>query len=163
MQSWVGKLPDYPHPVASSLSGRMVVELGALTAATAAVAAIVGGFLSSAVFAMTSFGYAIAVYVVWPMAKIFIKFCSGLISGILESDNYVELFSDGRISSKLYEIYAFGGVSSSLKILVPMALVLMGMVFVIRFTLSRRPKNYNKWVRSAFYISCVDELIDYVH
>ncbi|KAK6158444.1 hypothetical protein DH2020_005758 [Rehmannia glutinosa] len=41
---WVGKLPDYPHPVASKISSRMMVELGVLTAAMVAAAVVVGGF-----------------------------------------------------------------------------------------------------------------------
>ncbi|RVX00769.1 putative inactive ATP-dependent zinc metalloprotease FTSHI 1, chloroplastic [Vitis vinifera] len=46
--SWVGKLPEFPHPVASSISSRMMVELGMVTAVMAAAAVVVGGFLASA-------------------------------------------------------------------------------------------------------------------
>ncbi|KAI7994444.1 hypothetical protein LOK49_LG11G02837 [Camellia lanceoleosa] len=99
--SWVGKLPEYPHPVASSISSRMMVELGMLTAVMAAAAVVVGGLLASAV--------------------------------------------DGGIFSKLYEVYTFGGVSSSLEMLKPIMLVFLTMVLLVRFTLSRRPKNFRKW------------------
>ncbi|KAK9094052.1 hypothetical protein Scep_025521 [Stephania cephalantha] len=145
--SYVGKLPEYPHPVASSISSRMMVELGILTAVMAAAAVIVGGFLASAVFAVTSFLFVAAVYVLWPVAKPILKLVSGLVFGILERiwDNVVDLFSDGGIFSKLYEYYTFGGVSASLQMLKPIMLVFVTMVLLIRFTLSRRPKNFRKW------------------
>ncbi|KAK9121974.1 hypothetical protein Syun_019591 [Stephania yunnanensis] len=145
--SYVGKLPEYPHPVASSISSRMMVELGILTAVMAAAAVIVAGFLASAVFAVTSFLFVAAVYVLWPVAKPILKLVSGLVFGILERiwDNVVDLFSDGGIFSKLYEYYTFGGVSASLQMLKPIMLVFVTMVLLIRFTLSRRPKNFRKW------------------
>ncbi|KAK3024195.1 hypothetical protein RJ639_043772 [Escallonia herrerae] len=147
MQSWVGRAPDYPHPVASSISSRVMVELGVLTAAMAAAAVVVGGFLASAVFAVTSFVFALAVYVLWPVAKPFLKLFVGLTFGILEriGDKIVDIFSDGGIFSKLYEVYIFGGVSSSIQMLKPILLVFCTMVILVRFTLSRRPKNFRKW------------------
>ncbi|XP_059645162.1 probable inactive ATP-dependent zinc metalloprotease FTSHI 1, chloroplastic [Cornus florida] len=145
--SWVGKSPEYPHPVASSISSRMMVELGMVTAVMAAAAAIVGGFLASAVFAMTSFIFATVVYVVWPMAKPFFKLFFGIVFGILERvwENFADIFGDGGIFSKLYEVYTFGGVSASLEMLKPIMAVFLTMVLLVRFTLSRRPKNFRKW------------------
>ncbi|XP_059442469.1 probable inactive ATP-dependent zinc metalloprotease FTSHI 1, chloroplastic isoform X2 [Corylus avellana] len=145
--SWVGKVLDYPHPVASSISSRMMVELGMLTALIATAAVVVGGFLASAVFAVTSFIFVATVYVVWPIVKPFLKLFFGLILGILERvwDNVVDLFSDGGIFSKLSQFYTFGGVSASLEMLKPITFVLLIMVLLVRFTLSRRPKNFRKW------------------
>lgn len=145
--SWVGKLPEYPHPVASSISSRMLVELGMVTAVMAAAAFIVGGFLASAVFAVTSFLYVAIVYVVWPISKPFLKLFFGIVFGILErfGDYFVDIFSAGGIFSKLSEFYTFGGVSASLEMLKPIMLVLLTMVLLVRFTLSRRPKNFRKW------------------
>ncbi|KAL3499211.1 hypothetical protein ACH5RR_038304 [Cinchona calisaya] len=147
MMSWVGKLPEYPHPIASKISSRMMVELGVLTAAMAAAAVVVGGFLASAVFAVTSFIFVVAVYVVWPVVKPFLKLFFGLIFGVLERvwENFVEIFSDGGIFSKLYEVYTYGGVSASIEMLKPILLVFGTMVILLRFTLSRRPKNFRKW------------------
>ncbi|KAK9926949.1 hypothetical protein M0R45_024155 [Rubus argutus] len=145
--SSVGSLPQYPHPVASSISSRMMVELGVVTALMAAAAVVVGGFLASAVFAVSSFVFVSTVYVVWPIVKPFIRFFLGLIFGILERvwENIVDFFSDGGIFSKLYEFYTFGGVSASLEMLKPISIVLLTMVLLVRFTLSRRPKNFRKW------------------
>ena len=108
----MGKVPEYPHPVASSISSRMMVELGMVTAVMAAAAVVVGGFLAAAVFAVTSFVFATTVYVVWPIAKPFVKLFLAIIFSILERvwDNLVDVFSDGGIFSKLYEFYTFGGV-----------------------------------------------------
>ncbi|KAK6263271.1 hypothetical protein QUC31_009087 [Theobroma cacao] len=147
MTSWVGKVPEYPHPVASSISSRMMVELGMVTAVMAAAAVIVGGFLAAAVFAVTSFVFVTTVYVVWPIVKPFVKLFLGIIFSILERvwDNLVDVFSDGGIFSKLYEFYTFGGVSASLEMLKPITVVLLTMVLLVRFTLSRRPKNFRKW------------------
>lgn len=145
--SWVGKSPEYPHPVASAVSSRMLVELGMVTAVMAAAAVIVGGFLASAIFAITSFVYVIAAYVVWPLVKPFLKFFLGIALGILERvwENFSDIFSDGGIFSKFYEFYTFGGVSASLEMLKPISLVFLTMVLLVRFTLSRRPKNFRKW------------------
>ncbi|KAF3448725.1 hypothetical protein FNV43_RR09438 [Rhamnella rubrinervis] len=145
--SWVGKLLEYPHPVASSISSRMMVELGMVTTVMAAAAVLVGGFLASAVFAVTSFVFVTISYVVWPIAKPFIQLFFGLVFGILERlwDNVVDVFSDGGIFSKFYEFYTFGGLSASLEMLKPITAVLLTMVLLVRFTLSRRPKNFRKW------------------
>ncbi|XP_057802494.1 probable inactive ATP-dependent zinc metalloprotease FTSHI 1, chloroplastic [Salvia miltiorrhiza] len=145
--SWVGKLPEYPHPVASKISSRMMVELGMLTAAMAAAAVVVGGFLASAVFAATTFVYGVAAYVIWPLTKPFLKLFLGLIFGVLERiwDNLAEYLGDGALTSKLYELYTFGGVSASIEMLKPIMLVFVTMVLLVRFTLSRRPKNFRKW------------------
>ncbi|XP_073301814.1 probable inactive ATP-dependent zinc metalloprotease FTSHI 1, chloroplastic [Primulina huaijiensis] len=147
MMSFVGKLPEYPHPIASNISSRVMVELGVLTAAMAAAAVVVGGFLASAVFAVTSFVFATAVYVIWPVTKPFINLFLGLIFGILERvwENLADFFGDGGITSKLYEVYTFGGVSASIEMLKPIMLVFLTMVLLVRFTLSRRPKNFRKW------------------
>ncbi|TYI00521.1 hypothetical protein ES332_A11G139800v1 [Gossypium tomentosum] len=57
MTSWVSKIPEYPHPVASSISSRVMVELGMVTAVITAVAVLVVGFLLAAAFAVTSFKF----------------------------------------------------------------------------------------------------------
>lgn len=145
--SYVGKLPEYPHPVASSISSRMMVELGMVTALIAAAAAVIAGFVGSAIFAVTSFVYAATIYVVWPLVKPFLNLALGIISNIAESiwEYVIDIFSEGGIISKLSEFYTFGGVSASLEMLKPIMLVFVTMVLLVRFTLSRRPKNFRKW------------------
>eukprot|EP00268_Persea_americana_P045697 TRINITY_DN4673_c2_g1_i3.p1 TRINITY_DN4673_c2_g1~~TRINITY_DN4673_c2_g1_i3.p1 ORF type:complete len:957 (-),score=199.60 TRINITY_DN4673_c2_g1_i3:587-3457(-) len=145
--SYVAKLPEYPHPVASSISSRMMIELGVLTATILAAALVAGGLLASAVFVATSFIFVAAVYVVWPLAKPILKVCLGILSGFAERifDNISDFYSDGGFISKVYEFYTFGGVSASLEMMKPIMLVGLTMVLLIRFTLSRRPKNFRKW------------------
>ncbi|CAN8325730.1 unnamed protein product [Cochlearia groenlandica] len=145
--SWVGKVADFPNPVASSISSRVMVELGMVTAVIAAAAVVVGGFLASAVFAVTSFAFVTTVYVVWPIVKPFLKLFSGILLGAIERswDYLIDVLGDGGIFSRLSDFYTFGGVSSSLEMLKPILLVVITMVLLVRFTLSRRPKNFRKW------------------
>lgn len=151
----MGKVPEYPHPVASSVSSRMMVELGMLTLVIAVAAAVIGGFLASAVFAVTSFIFAATVFVVWPIVRPFLKIFLGLLLGIFERvwDNVIDLSSDGGVFSKISEFYTFGGLSASLEVLKPIIIVLLTMVLLVRFTLSRRPKNFRKWVNVAYFCS----------
>ena len=150
----MGKLLEYPNPVASSISSRIMVELGVVTAVMAAAAAVIGGFVASAIFAATSFLYAAAFYVVWPIIKPLLKLGLRIILGILERiwDNVLDLFTDGGFFSKIYEFYTFRGISASLTMMKPILLVLGTMVLLIRFTLSRRPKNFRKWVLLFSYL-----------
>nr|VDC74963.1 unnamed protein product [Brassica rapa] len=147
MTSWVGKVTDFPNPVASSISSRVMVELGMVTAVIAASAAVVGGFLASAVFAVTSFAFVTTVYVVWPIVKPFLKLFIGVfVGGIERSWEYIaDVLADGGIFSRISDFYTFGGMSSSVEMLKPILLVVMTMVLLVRFTLSRRPKNFRKW------------------
>ncbi|KAH0941733.1 hypothetical protein HID58_001370 [Brassica napus] len=147
MTSWVGKVTDFPNPVASSISSRVMVELGMVTAVIAASAAVVGGFLASAVFAVTSFAFVTTVYVVWPIVKPFLKLFIGVFVGAIErSWEYIaDVLADGGIFSRISDFYTFGGMSSSVEMLKPILLVVMTMVLLVRFTLSRRPKNFRKW------------------
>lgn len=149
MQTSVGKVPQYPNPVASSISSRVMVELGAVTAAIAAAAVVVSGFLASAAFAVGSFVYVGTVYAIWPIAKSFLTVPLEVLVGVLErmGDVILDMFIYGGISAKFNELYTFGVFSSAFKIARPMLLVGVCMVILLRFTLSRRPKNFRKWVR----------------
>ncbi|EPS61004.1 hypothetical protein M569_13795, partial [Genlisea aurea] len=145
--SSIGKLPQYPHPVASKISSRVMVEFGVITALMATAAAVVGGFLASTVFAVTGFAYINAAYVIWPLAKPLLKLSVGIVYGVLENvwDHLADIFTEGGFISKLYEVYTFGGVAASIEVLKPILFVLVTMVLLVRFTLSRRPKNFRKW------------------
>ncbi|KAK8933910.1 ATP-dependent zinc metalloprotease FtsH [Platanthera zijinensis] len=147
MTSYVGKLVEYPHPVASSISSRVMAEFGMVTVLIAAVAAVTAGFMASAAFAVTSFLYAVTVYVIWPLVRPFLKLAVGIVSNISEGigEYFVDINSEGGFLSKVYEFYTFGGLSSSLEVLRLMLLVFVTMVLLVRFTLSRRPKNFRKW------------------
>lgn len=147
MMSSVGKLPEFPNTVASRISSRLLVELGVFTTVMATATLVVTGFLASAVFAATSLGFVVASSLIWPMVKPFATFSFGIIFGILEQvfENFIDFFSYGGIFSKLYELSTIGGVASSIKMLKPLMLVILTMVFLVRFTLSRRPKNFRQW------------------
>ncbi|KAJ4963208.1 hypothetical protein NE237_023147 [Protea cynaroides] len=108
-QSYVGKLREYPHPMVSFISSRMMVELGMVTTLSAAAEVIVGGFLASAVFAVTSFVFVVALYVSWPLAKPLLKVVLGIVFGIIEGiwEIFVDLSRERGVFSKLYEFYTF--------------------------------------------------------
>lgn len=144
--SWVGKLPEYPNPVASAISTRIVAEFRTISITMAAAALIAASFLASFVVAVTSFVFVATVYVVWPIVRPFLKIILSIVSGIFERiwDNLL-VFSDRAVFSKLYEFYTVGGGSESLRMLRPIMLVLLTMVLLIRFTLSRKVKNFRKW------------------
>lgn len=138
----------HPHPVAAAISSRIISELGMLTALIATASVIVGGYVASVVFAVTSLFYAATLYIVWPLAKPLVKVIVGIASNAADRmlENVSDIISEGGIMTKLKEIYTLGGISTSLAMLGPVLLVFCTMVFVIRFTLSRRPKNFRQWV-----------------
>ncbi|CAL5214969.1 unnamed protein product [Lathyrus oleraceus] len=147
IMSWVGKMSDYPHPVASSISSRVVAELGAVTVVVGLAASLAGGFLSAAVFVVTSFIFAATSYVVWPLAKPILKIFLGVAVSMIDrvQDRVLDIFMDGGFLSKVYEVFTFGGISSSVGILRITLPIVVGMVLLVRFTLSRKPKNFRKW------------------
>ncbi|XP_058732136.1 probable inactive ATP-dependent zinc metalloprotease FTSHI 1, chloroplastic [Vicia villosa] len=145
--TWVGKMSDYPHPVASSISSRVVAELGAVTVVVGLAAMLVGGFLAAAVFVVTSFIFAATVYVAWPIAKPILKIFLGVAVSMMDRvwDRVLDFFMDGGFVSKMYEIFTFGGLSSSVQIMRITLPIVVGMILLVRFTLSRKPKNFRKW------------------
>lgn len=141
-------MSDYPHPVASSISSRVVAELGAVTVVVGLAAMLVGGFLAAAVFVVTSFIFAATVYVAWPIAKPILKIFLGVAVSMMDRvwDRVLDFFMDGGFVSKMYEIFTFGGLSSSVQIMRITLPIVVGMILLVRFTLSRKPKNFRKWV-----------------
>ncbi|XP_045822770.1 probable inactive ATP-dependent zinc metalloprotease FTSHI 1, chloroplastic [Trifolium pratense] len=145
--SWVGIMSEYPHPVASSISSRVVAELGAVTVVVGLAAILVGGFLSAAVFVVTSFIFVATVYVAWPIAQPILKFFLRVAGSMLERvwDKIVDFFLDGGFLSKIYELCTVAGLASSAQTLAVTLPIVVGMVLLVRFTLSRKPKNFRKW------------------
>lgn len=145
--SWVGKMSVSPHPAAASISSRVVAELGAVTVVVGLAALLVGGFLSAAVFVVTSFIFVTTVYVGWPIAKPILKFSLGVAVSMLERfwDRLLDFFMDGGLLAKTYNLLTVGGLASTLDVLKVTLPIVVGMVLLVRFTLSRKPKNFRKW------------------
>jgi hypothetical protein len=141
-------MSEYPHPVASSISSRVVAELGAVTVVVGLAAILVGGFLSAAVFVVTSFIFVATVYVAWPIAQPILKFFLRVASSMLEKvwDKILDFFMDGGFLSKIRELCTLAGLASSARTLIVTLPIVVGMVLLVRFTLSRKPKNFRKWV-----------------
>ncbi|KAG6469718.1 hypothetical protein ZIOFF_070648 [Zingiber officinale] len=106
---------------------------------SAAAASVIAGFAASAAFAATSFLYAATAYVVWPLSRKLVLDL-GIISSIAEPvwENALNLFTEGGFFSRIYGFYTYGGVSASFQMLKPTMLVLITMILLVRFTLSRR-------------------------
>lgn len=153
LQSWVGKVPEYPHPVASSISSRILVELGMVTAIMAAAAAVVGGFLAGAVLAAAKFVFNTTVYFVWPIVLPLLKLSLGIIYGILETiwNRFADGFYEGGIFYRLKSFYTMAGFAASLEVLKPVGALVLLMVLIIRFTMSSKPRNFRKWVIHSFF------------
>ncbi|CAN6470829.1 unnamed protein product [Victoria cruziana] len=145
--SYVGKSPDFPHPMASAISSRVVVELACVTSLIVGAALVIGGFLASAAIAIASSLFFTSVFVIWPLARPLFKFFLSVVFSIGERvwENISDLFSDGGIFARLYDFYTFGGIASSIEMLKPIMFVVVTMALLVRFTLSRRPKNFRKW------------------
>ncbi|KAG6471189.1 hypothetical protein ZIOFF_072290 [Zingiber officinale] len=71
--------------------------------------------------------------------------------------NVLNLFTEGGFFSRIYGFYTYGGVSASFQMLKPTMLVLITMVLLVRFTLSRS-ENYSQWAitfsPSIFLYNC---------
>ncbi|KAL8262478.1 hypothetical protein R6Q59_023827 [Mikania micrantha] len=76
--AWVEKVPQYPNPVASSISSRVMVELGVVT----------------------SFVYVGTVYAIWPIAKSFLTVPLEVVVGVLErmGDVILDMFIYGHMA-----------------------------------------------------------------
>uniref|UniRef100_A0A7C9CV06 Chloroplast protein-transporting ATPase n=1 Tax=Opuntia streptacantha TaxID=393608 RepID=A0A7C9CV06_OPUST len=131
--SWVGKLTDYPNPVTSAISSRVIAEFGTISIVMAAAALIVASFLASAVYVVTGFIYVAAVYVFWPILRPFLQMILGTVSQIFEIiwDN-IPVLSDREVFSKLCEFYTFGGGSASLRTLRPIMITVLILFLIVR-------------------------------
>jgi hypothetical protein len=73
LQPYVVPPPVMPHPVASSISSRVMIELTMITSVVTAAAFTVGGLVSAMVFAVTGLLAVIAIDFVWPLAFSLLK------------------------------------------------------------------------------------------
>nr|GEZ55823.1 probable inactive ATP-dependent zinc metalloprotease FTSHI 1, chloroplastic [Tanacetum cinerariifolium] len=108
-----------------------MVELGEVTAAIAAtVFVVVSGFLASSTFAVAVVHVG-TVYAIWPITKPFLTIrLVPFMVGFPQS-----LMSCIRL-----------GCFLAFKIARPLLLIGVCMVILLCFSLSRRPKNFRKWV-----------------
>ncbi|KAJ3701842.1 hypothetical protein LUZ61_005547 [Rhynchospora tenuis] len=145
--SFVRNIPEVRHPVACAVSSRFAVELATLTTIIAAATSLIGTFAASAAFGVVTFFYAIMVRIVWPLARPFVRILANIWTVVLDWawDLLLDTFGKGGIIKRIYKHYEYGGWSAGLETLKPVAIVFVIMMILVRFTLSRRPKNFRKW------------------
>lgn len=142
--------PVMPHPVASSISSRVMIELTMITSVVTAAAFTVGGLLSAMVFAVTGLLAVIAIDFVWPLVFSLLKVVTVLLVSCVEKvwNILVRVVTMGGILGRYPEISVFlasGGSWALLQAAFCIVITIMAMTVIMRFTLARKPKDFRKW------------------
>ncbi|KAI5063106.1 hypothetical protein GOP47_0021653 [Adiantum capillus-veneris] len=147
--------PRNPNPVASSISGKVMLELAVASGLIATMAYTVGGFLAALVFAGVSAVTVGLAYMVpsvmtplmWSARVIVVKLLEGIgtvLFGGFTQDTFGKRGFLGIISS-IYGVFTSGDFTTSVRLLAIMIFVGGLMASIARFTLTRRPKDFTKW------------------
>lgn len=139
-----------PHPVASSISSRVMIELTMITSVVTAAAFMVGGLLSAMVFAVTGLLAVIAIDFVWPLVFSLLKAVSVLFLMCAKEvwNILVTVGSMGGLLGRYPKISVFlasGGFWAMLQAAFYIVIIILAMTVLIRFTIVRRPKDFRKW------------------
>jgi hypothetical protein len=175
LQPYIVIPPTYPNPVAASISGKVVLELAIASGVIAAAAYSIGGIIAAAAFMGISAVTVTLAYVVaplltpilWPFKILAFKIFQGLgflLLGGLTSSSIGRGGLPGLIS-RVYEVLTSGTLYTNARLLVVIVFVIGAMAFIAKFTLTRRPKDFTKWVRKsrtshAFYYLYPNVCID---
>lgn len=142
--------PVMPHPVASSISSRVMIELTMITSVVTAAAFTVGGLVSAMVFAVTGLLAVIAIDFVWPLAFSLLKVVAVLLLRCVKKAWTIlaRVGSIGGFLGRYPEASVFlasGGFWALIQAIFFIVVVIIAMAVLIRFTLIRRPKDFRKW------------------
>lgn len=147
--------PPSPNPVASSISGKVVLELAVASGLIASMAYTIGGLVAAAALAGVSIATVLLAYIVpsllvpllWPVQLVLAKFLQGI--GIVLFGGFTRETFGKRgllgIFSSVYQVLTSGDFTSSVRLLAIMLFVGGIMASIARFTLTRRPKDFTKW------------------
>lgn len=147
--------PSDPNPVASTISGKVVLELAVASGLIATMAYTIGGFVAAVAFMGISIVTVSLAYIVlpllipmlWPIQIILVKLIEGLgifIFGGFTSSTMGRRGLPGLISS-IYRFLTSGNLYSNVRLLSVMLFVGGSMAMIAKFTLTRRPKDFTKW------------------
>lgn len=147
--------PSAPNPVASSISGKVMLELTVASGLIATMAFTIGSFVGAMTFMGLSIITAVLVYVVfpvirpvlWPFQILLLKLIQGLgilLFGGFTSSTIGKRGLPGLISS-IYRFLNSGSLFSNVRLLGAIVFVAGCMAGLARFTLTRRPKDFTKW------------------
>uniref|UniRef100_A0A0C9RJ12 TSA: Wollemia nobilis Ref_Wollemi_Transcript_15166_3734 transcribed RNA sequence n=1 Tax=Wollemia nobilis TaxID=56998 RepID=A0A0C9RJ12_9CONI len=154
--------PTMPHPVASSISSRVIIELIMVTGVVIAAAFAAGSLVSAMVFTVTSLLTVMAFRIIFPFtASLFVPLfvslakLTGTLLTMLITTLVPAMFSAffgflAVAGSTLIQIISavFSFSISTFLLIFKMAgpiFVFSSMFALIRFTLVRRPKDFRKW------------------
>eukprot|EP00250_Pteridium_aquilinum_P014200 c21840_g1_i1 orf=142-3063(+) len=147
--------PSNPNPVASSISGKVMLELAVASGLIATTAYTIGGFVAAMVLMGVSIATVSLAYIVplllapilLAIQVILVKLL-GVIGIILFGGFTRDTFGKRGllgILSSIYNVFTSGNFTSSARLLAIMLFVGGSMATIARFTLTRRPKDFTKW------------------
>ncbi|GAB2230336.1 hypothetical protein Drorol1_Dr00014598 [Drosera rotundifolia] len=156
--SLTGRLPEYPNPVASSISSKMMIELGIITAVIAAAAVIVGAYLGTVLLVVMGSVFILSVFLVWPVANSVFTILSGVVHSAAGAawQNLMDIFggvlsqiSEWSILTQISAFFSaadlFSNLWGNLMGLLLVVGVYVTLVVVFRYALARRSKNMRHW------------------
>lgn len=155
LQPYVLRPSSVPHPVASSISARLVSELGVFVGITSALAMAAGGVAVNVSVSVFSAGRFLVVQVVWPFVHPLLRPFATLATNIVGGTwNVVVAVFSGRkgpgwLVAEAIRLYKTGVLFTSVRTLGAILFVLIAMAALAKFTLTRRPKDFTKWVSSC--------------
>ncbi|KAL3680757.1 hypothetical protein R1sor_023713 [Riccia sorocarpa] len=148
---YVAHLPNAPHPAASSISARLVMEVGVLVSIISATAAVVGSFMARmGLSAMGALRYTV-VNIIWPLMLPLLRPVYNLAVTILGGiwNVFVAVVTGQRgpgwLVAEAYRMWKSGVLLSSARTLGAIVFVVVAMAALAKFTLTRRPKDFTKW------------------
>ncbi|KAJ7558552.1 hypothetical protein O6H91_04G045700 [Diphasiastrum complanatum] len=143
--------PSAPHPVAASISGRIMLELTVVASLVTAAAFALGGLASIVVFTVTSFVTVLVLHVLWPLFSPLISQIGKLIQGFWNMSVSLLIGTRGGkkgllgVIYELYQLVTAGDLLTSTRTIGAIVFVLVAMAALAKFTLTRRPKDFTKW------------------
>lgn len=147
--------PASPNPVASSISGKVMLELAVASGLIATMAYKIGGFVAAMALlgvslVTVSLAYivpAVLAPIIWPVQVILVNLLR--VIGILLFGGFTRGTFGKRgllgIVSSIFQVFTSGNFTSSARLLAIMLFVGGSMAAIARFTLTRRPKDFTKW------------------
>ncbi|XP_057854077.2 probable inactive ATP-dependent zinc metalloprotease FTSHI 1, chloroplastic isoform X1 [Cryptomeria japonica] len=136
--------PAMPHPVGSSISSRLMVELTMLTSVITAFAFAAGGLLSAMVYSVTSLVAVLSIYTILPLVISVVVFVASILGRVLQTPLYILFLGLKRLFAVVSYIFT-SDFKSMMQTAGIMIFVVAAMTAIIRFTLIRRPRDMKNW------------------
>ncbi|KAL2621719.1 hypothetical protein R1flu_001924 [Riccia fluitans] len=148
---YVQHLPSAPHPAASSISARLVMEVGVVVSIISATAAAVGSIIARVGLSVLGALRYTAMNFIWPLILPVLRPVYNLAFKIAVGTwgAFVAVVTGqkgpGWLVAEGYRMWKSGVLLSSARTLGAIIFVLVAMAALAKFTLTRRPKDFTKW------------------